>query len=57
MINSDKQIYMDYAATHPLSLNTKNYITSLLDVYGNPSSQYELSDKSRKIISNSRQAV
>lgn len=57
MVNSDKQIYMDYAATHPLSLNTKNYITSLLDVYGNPSSQYELSDKSRKIISNSRQAV
>lgn len=57
MYRAKKQIYMDYAATHPLSSATKDYITSILDMYGNPSAQYELSDGPRKILFYTRQMV
>lgn len=57
MPNTKKQIYMDYAATHPLSSATKDYIISILDMYGNPSSQYELSDNPRKILFYTRKMV
>lgn len=50
-------VYMDYAATHPLSLLTRKYIMSVLDIYGNPSSQYTLGDQSRKLINDTRQIV
>lgn len=31
-------IYLDNAATTPLSQSTKEYLINLLDTYGNPSS-------------------
>lgn len=50
-------IYLDHAATTPLSNSMKQYITQLLDIYANPSSTYESGQKTRKMIEDSRLAV
>ncbi|MCM1232647.1 MAG: cysteine desulfurase [Ruminococcus flavefaciens] len=51
------EIYLDNAATTPLSDSMKEYLISILDYYGNPSSTYSLSDKPKSIISNARKSV
>lgn len=50
-------VYLDNAATTPLSPSVKSYIVSLLDQYQNPSSIYQDGQKSRRIIDESRKAV
>lgn len=51
------KVYLDNAATTPLSSSVKNYIISLLDEYYNPSSTYEDGKRSRQIIENARNNV
>lgn len=55
--NTMNNIYLDNAATTKLSDSMKDYLMSILDCYGNPSSPYSISDKSRQIISNARKTV
>lgn len=50
-------IYLDNAATTPLSQAAKEYLISLLDIYGNPSSSHSIGLKSRQIISDVRKSV
>lgn len=52
-----KNIYLDHAATTPLTYSVKEYLISILDDFGNPSSLYSLSEKPKQIILNARQAV
>ncbi len=51
------QVYLDNAATTSLSGSMKQYLTSILDVYGNPSSLHSVGGKSKQIILNARQSV
>lgn len=48
---------MDQAATTPLTDSAKEYLISILDDFGNPSSLYSLSEKPKQIISQARQSV
>lgn len=50
-------MYLDNAATTPLTKEVKDYIISILDDFGNPSSVYELGNKTKKIIENARNEV
>ncbi len=50
-------IYLDNAATAPLSDSMKQYLTSVLDLYGNPSSLHSAGEKPKQIISNARRSV
>lgn len=50
-------IYLDYAATTPLSCYTMNYITELLGDFGNPSSTHSLGIKAKTIMENTREAI
>ena len=50
-------IYLDNAATTPLSENVKEYLVSILDDYGNPSSLYSLGESTKQIISDARNSV
>lgn len=50
-------IYLDNAATTPLSKNVKDYIISILDEYGNPSSLHSIGEKAKQIIDNARKNV
>lgn len=50
-------LYLDNAATTKLTKKAKEYIISILDFYGNPSSQYSLGDKTRQILENSRNNI
>ncbi len=50
-------IYLDQAATTPLTDSVKEYLISILDDFGNPSSLYALSDRPKQIISEARQSV
>ena len=47
-------IYLDYAATTPLSQTMKNYLSSLLHDFGNPSSLYSLGLRTKSIIEEAR---
>lgn len=47
-------IYLDNAATTPVSKNVKNAITAAFDTFGNPSSQYDLGRNSKSLISHAR---
>lgn len=51
------KVYLDNAATTPLSPSVKNYITSLLDSFYNPSSTYEAGKESKRIIEKARDNV
>ncbi len=51
------KVYLDNAATTPLSPSVKKYITSLLDSFYNPSSTYEAGKESKRIIEKSRDNV
>lgn len=50
-------MYFDYAATTPLTPQIKDYIISLLDIYQNPSSTYQLGIEAKKIITTARNNV
>ena len=50
-------MYLDNAATTKLSKDVKDYIISILDDYGNPSSQYSLGDKARQITEQARKNI
>lgn len=52
-----KNIYLDNAGTTPLSASMKAHLTSLLDLYGNPSSIYSIGEESKQIISKARWSV
>ena len=49
--------YLDNAATTPLSSEMKMYLTSTLDVFGNPSSAHSMGVKSKKLIEEVREKV
>ena len=50
-------IYLDYASTTPLLKEVKEAMIKAMDVYGNPSSGYTLSDGSRSILDNCRMTL
>ena len=50
-------MFLDYAATTPLSFDMKNYIFELLDYFYNPSSTYQNGLNVKNIIENSRNSV
>ena len=50
-------MYLDNAATTVLSEDIKNHIISILDAFGNPSSQYSIGFESRKLIDESRENI
>ena len=50
-------IYLDNAATTPLSTATKSRIKSLLDTYGNPSSLHSVGAAAGQIISDARESI
>lgn len=52
-----KNIYLDNSATTPLTDSVKEYLISILDDFGNPSSLYSLSEKPKQIISEARQSI
>ncbi len=51
------QLYLDNAATTCLSDSMKNYLISILDLYGNPSSLHSVGEPTKQIISDARQKV
>lgn len=52
-----KPIYLDNAATTTLSDSVKQYLISIFDDFGNPSSLYSISDKPKQIISDAYKTV
>ena len=51
------EIYLDNAATEPMFDSMKQYLVSILDYWGNPSSLHSLGIKPKQIISETRQSV
>lgn len=51
------QVYLDYAATTPLSDSMKTYLTSVLNQWGNPSSLHAQAKQPRQIIDGARRSV
>lgn len=51
------EIFLDHASTTPLSDSMKQYLISVLDDYGNPSSIHSASEKPRQIIANARRSA
>ncbi len=50
-------IYLDNAATTELTDSMKQYLISLLDQWGNPSSLYAMGERTGRILSGARQSV
>lgn len=50
-------IYLDNAATTPLSDPMKKYLISILDLWGNPSSLYTKGTEAKQLISGARRSV
>lgn len=50
-------VYLDNASTTMLSQTTKEYLVSLLDVYGNPSSSHSIGEQAKQIILNVRNSI
>lgn len=50
-------VYLDHAATTMLSESMKEYLASVLDIYGNPSSLHSQGEQAKKLITESRQSV
>lgn len=50
-------VYLDNAATTKLTDEVKQYIISILNSYGNPSSTYKIGNESKLILNNARYAV
>lgn len=51
------EIYLDHAATSLLSDSMKEYLVSILDYWGNPSSLHSKGEPVKQIISDSRKSV
>lgn len=51
------EVYLDHAATAPLDDNMIKYLSSILGVYGNPSSQHEQGVKALRLIEDVRYKV
>lgn len=51
------EVYLDNAATTKLTNSTKEYLVSILDEWGNPSSIHSRGTKPKQIISQARQSV
>lgn len=52
-----KTIYLDNSATTPLTDSVKEYLISILDEWGNPSSLHSKGTKPKQIISEARKSV
>lgn len=52
-----KSIYLDNAATTPLSDSMKKYLISILDIWGNPSSLHSMGEIPKQIVSKARRSV
>lgn len=52
-----KTVYLDNASTTPLSDSMKNYLISLLDIWGNPYSHHSIGEKAASIILDARKSV
>lgn len=50
-------IYLDYASTTPLRKEVKEAMIKAMDIYGNPSNGYTLSDSSRNILDDCREIL
>ena len=50
-------MFLDHASTTPLTDSVKEYLISILDEWGNPSSLHSLGSQPRQIILEARQAV
>lgn len=50
-------MYLDNAATTPLRTDVKEYVISLLDEYGNPSSTYTKGMSAKRVIEDARDSV
>lgn len=50
-------IYLDHAATTPLSAPVKQYLISILDLWGNPSSLHSVGESAKQILSEARHSV
>lgn len=55
--DNNMKVYLDNAATTKLTEPVKEYLISILDDFGNPSSLYGLADKPKQIISDTRQSI
>lgn len=51
------RVYLDNAATTPLTDSVKEYLISILDEWGNPSSLHSQGQKPKQIISQARQSI
>lgn len=51
------EVYLDHAATTKLTDSVKEYLVSILDEWGNPSSIHSRGTKPKQIISQARQSV
>ena len=49
--------YLDNAATTPLSPKMKEYLTSMLDIFGNPSSAHSEGVKVKRLVEEVREKV
>ena len=52
-----QNIFLDNASTTPLSDSMKEYLISILDIYGNPSSLHSKGESAKQIIISTRQSV
>lgn len=52
-----KKVYLDNAATTPLTNSVKEYLISILDEWGNPSSLHSQGTKPKQIISEARRSI
>lgn len=50
-------VYLDNGATTRLTDSMKRYLTSVLDLWGNPSSLHSMGEEPRRILRNARQSV
>lgn len=50
-------VYLDNAATLPISNSVKDYISEIINIYGNPSSLHSVGELSKDIIKKSRKRV
>ncbi len=57
MTQKNKKIYLDYAGTTPLSSDTKNYLISIFDIFGNPSSLHSAGQAASQLLFEARKSV
>lgn len=54
---SNVNVYLDNGATTRLTDSMKRYLTSVLDLWGNPSSLHSMGEEPRQILRNARRSV